>query len=141
MQAGNQLSNASEFARLTQLQKLSLALNKFPNAGGLSALTRLTSLMTQHNNLDNAALAEIAKTLPNLLELQIQYNPRIASLGALATMPELAFVDAGHTNVTRTALYMDLDGTSTSMYLDGTPYCADENKNTNRKVQCTPVCI
>ena len=134
VQAGNNLSSSSEFARLKQLMKLSVALNNFPNASGLSALTRLTSLYIQHNNLDNAALAEIAKTLPSLFELQIQYNPRITSLGALATMPELMFVDAGHTNVTRQA-----SNTKISTFLDGTAYC-DGAYTSNSKVQCTPCC-
>ena len=133
VQAGNNLSSSSEFARLKQLMKLSVALNNFPNASGLSALTRLTSLYIQHNNLDNAALAEIAKTLPSLLELQIQYNPLITSLSALSTMPELVFVDAGHTNVTRQAF-----NTKISTFLDGTEYC--DGGISNSKVQCTPCC-
>ena len=133
VQAGNSLSSSSAFARLKQLMKLSVALNNFPNASGLSALTRLTSLYIQHNNLDNAALAEIAKTLPNLLELQIQYNPLITSLSVLSTMPELVFVDAGHTNVYRQAF-----NTKISTFLDGTEYC--DGGISNSKVQCTPCC-
>ena len=84
---GNQLSDISALASLTQLRTLTLGYNRqISDVSALASLTRLTTLNVSSNAVsDVSALASLTR----LTTLDLGYNRQISDISALASLTQL----------------------------------------------------
>ena len=143
----NELTSLGLLTSLTSLFTLTVADNKLTSIVGLEKLTRLVVLDVHGNDLKDDAIFEAVPYPKTLEEIRIS-RTNISTLEHFdAHLPNLKFVDAGHTNINvsaGTTLDSVFPGPSREVLLDGTPWCSSTSKQTSTTRKginaCRPCC-